>query len=149
MHIHWSLCNMDALGPLSWISCCPAGSGLKCSSKLNIGCMKYILYCIKIHSNIMSTTITIVEKYYHHHDSWPTITTVNNYRTIAQPYYPVFTVSHSTPSVANFVLSPMSSCELMWSIIKNIQYAHMHVQPSLHINWPGKLGHLWLVPRSL
>ena len=33
----------------------------------------------------MSTTIMIVEKYYHHHDSWSTITTVNNYCTIAQP----------------------------------------------------------------
>ena len=33
----------------------------------------------------MSTTITIAEKYYHHHNSLPTITIVNNYCTIAQP----------------------------------------------------------------
>ena len=35
----------------------------------------------------MSNTITTVEKYYDYHDSWTTITTVNNYCTIAQPHF--------------------------------------------------------------
>ena len=45
--------------------------------------------CLKICSfvnhinllNTMSTTITIAGKYYHHHNTWPTIMTVNNYHT--------------------------------------------------------------------
>ena len=52
--------------------------------------------CFLNHKNLfntMSTTITIMGKYYHHYDSLPTITTVN-YHTIALPYA-IATTSHT------------------------------------------------------
>ena len=46
---------------------------------LNILCKQQIF---------MFTIITIIEKYYQYHNSWPTITTMNNYHTILPSHIP-------------------------------------------------------------